>query len=138
MARSTRDEFPPSMSVASALALILPLAGLAQEGEDGGVDVAGAVSRVSQTLLAEGLSTVADLRLAFDCVGERRLVEVAEMLGSSVETVVCNVLTAFLDKLYQVGIEEYALPAKRAKRVVATKLLFGAVVPDTPLASTVR
>ena len=134
MTRNVRDEFPPPMDVASALALVFAQAGLG--GEDGRAHD-GAVTRVSQTLRAQELSTVADLRLAFHCERERRLAEVAEMLGSDIEDVVSDALHAFLDKLFKVEISEYALPPKRMKRVGEVKLLFGSVVPVGPASSTI-
>ena len=44
MARNVRDEFPPPMDVASALALVFAQAGL---GGEGGRDYDGAVTRGS-------------------------------------------------------------------------------------------
>ena len=124
MARSVRDVYPPQMDVASALALAFAQAGLG--GEDGSARDR-AVSHASQSLLSQELTTVADLRLALHCERERRLAEVTEFLGSEVEKDVSDALMAFLDALFSVDIAEYALPAKKMKRVGEVKLLFGSV-----------
>ena len=125
MSGGTVAGFPPSMDIATALAVALSPSVLPE-----GMDCRIACKQVLDPLLDEGLGSVADLRLAFHCDPMRRDSEVRALLGKA-DVGAVNAFIGFLVKLYEVDFFCYTAPiANHAKRVVVKRVLFGNMVPE--------
>ena len=124
-------KFPPSMDVASAVELFI--GGMAVSE---GVDLAGARVLLLSRLVKEGLESVADLRVAFDSVKEKRDLEVKGMFEEDTDPKLIESFSVFLDVLYLEDFMAYAMPPAKAKRPTKSRILSGALVPvETPTSS---